>query len=112
MTKGSLKNESQRVILSIGDIIIDRMMNQVGILIERTRRIDMIMDDVYMWEVKWLTTLANVVEVPHANFLEEETLKLWIVMISHCGPGMYGGWVLMLKRRGNVMHTLKKGYSF
>ena len=91
MTKGSLKNESQRVILSIGDIIIDRMMNQVGILIERTRRIDMIMDDVYMWEVKWLTTLMNVVEVPHANYLEEETLKLWIVLGTYDWHSVDGG---------------------
>ncbi len=91
MTKGSLNSESQRVILSIGDIIIDRMMNQAGILIERTRRIDMIMDDVYMWEVKWLTTLANVVEVPHANFLEEETLKLWIVLGTYDWHSINGG---------------------
>ena len=91
MTKGSLNSESQRVILSIGDIIIDRMMNQVGILIERTRRIDMIMDDVYMWEVKWLTTLTNVVEVPHANFLEEETLKLWIVLGTYDLHSVNGG---------------------
>ena len=91
MADSSLKNESQRVILSIGDIIIDRMMNQVGILIERTRRIDMIMDDVYMWEVKWLTTLTNVVEVPHANFLEEETLKLWIVLGTHDWHSVDGG---------------------
>ncbi len=91
MTKGSLNSESQRVILSIGDIIVDRMMNQAGILIERTRRIDMIMDDVYMWEVKWLTTLANVVEVPHANFLEEETLKLWIVLGTYDWHSINGG---------------------
>ena len=91
MTKGSLNSESQRVILSIGDIIIDRMMNQVGILVERTRRIDMIMDDVYMWEVKWLTTLMNVVEVPHANYLEEETLKLWIVLGTYDWHSINGG---------------------
>jgi|TARA_R110002020_G_scaffold376768_1_gene587837 hypothetical protein len=91
MTKGSLNSESQRVILSIGDIIIDRMMNQVGILVERTRRIDMIMDDVYMWEVKWLTTLTNVVEVPHANYLEEETLKLWIVLGTYDWHSVDGG---------------------
>ena len=91
MTKGSLNSESQRVILSIGDIIVDRMMNQAGILIERTRRIDMIMDDVYMWEVKWLTTLANVVEVPHANFLEQETLKLWIVLGTYDWHSINGG---------------------
>ena len=91
MAHGSLNKESQRVILSIGDIIIDRMMNQVGILIERTRRIDMIMDDVYMWEVKWLTSVASVVEVPHANFLEEETLKLWIVLGTYDWHSVNGG---------------------
>ena len=91
MASGSLKKESRRVILSIGDIIIDRMTNQVGILIERTRPIDMIMDDVYMWEVKWLTSVASVVEVPHANFLEEETLKLWIVLGTYDWHSVNGG---------------------
>ena len=91
MVDGSLNKESQRVILSVGDIIIDRMMNQAGILIDRTRRIDMIMDDVYMWEVKWLTSLASVVEVPHANFLEEETLKLWIVLGTYDWHSVNGG---------------------
>ena len=91
MAHGSLNKESQRVILSIGDIIIDRMMNQAGILIDRTRRIDMIMDDVYMWEVKWLTSIASIVEVPHANFLEEETLKLWIVLGTYDWHSIDGG---------------------
>ena len=91
MAHGSLNKESQRVILSIGDIIIDRMMNQAGILIDRTRRIDMVMDDVYMWEVKWLTSAASIVEVPHANFLEEETLKLWIVLGTYDWHSIDGG---------------------
>ena len=91
MAHGSLNKESQRVILSIGDIIIDRMMNQAGILIDRTRRIDMIMDDVYMWEVKWLTSIVSIVEVPHANFLEEETLKLWIVLGTYDWHSIDGG---------------------
>ena len=91
MANGSLNKELQRVILSIGDIIIDRMMNQAGILIDRTRRIDMIMDDVYMWEVKWLTSIASIVEVPHANFLEEETLKLWIVLGTYDWHSIDGG---------------------
>ena len=91
MADGSLNKELQRVILSIGDVIIDRMMNQAGILIDRTRRIDMIMDDVYMWEVKWLTSIASIVEVPHANFLEEETLKLWIVLGTYDWHSIDGG---------------------
>ena len=91
MADGSLNKELQRVILSIGDVIIDRMMNQAGILIDRTRRIDMVMDDVYMWEVKWLTSIASIVEVPHANYLEEETLKLWIVLGTYDWHSIDGG---------------------
>jgi len=91
MADSSLKKESRRVILHVGDIIVDRMMNQAGILIDRTRRIDMIMDDVYMWEVKWLTSVTIVVEVPHANFLEEETLKLWIVLGTYDWHSINGG---------------------
>ena len=91
MADGSLNKELQRVILSIGDVIIDRMMNQAGILIDRTRRIDMIMDDVYMWEVKWLTSIASIVDVPHANYLEEETLKLWIVLGTYDWHSIDGG---------------------
>ena len=91
MPTGSLNKESRRVIQHVGDIIIERLTNQAGILIERTRRIDMIMDDVYMWEVKWLTSVASVVEVPHANFLEEETLKLWIVLGTYDWHSVNGG---------------------
>ena len=83
MVTNGLNDELERVILCVGDIIIDQLGDQVGILINRTRHVDMIEDDVYMWEVKWLTTVESVVDVPSANFLEEESLKFSIVI------GMY-----------------------
>ena len=82
MIKG-LNEELERVILCVGDIIIDQLCDQAGILVKRTRHIDMIEDDVYMWEVKWLTTPESAVDVPNPNYLEEESLKFSIVI------GMY-----------------------
>ena len=82
MIKG-LNEELQRVILCVGDIIVDQLCDQAAILVKRTRHIDMVEDDVYMWEVKWLSTIDDPTEVPSPNYLEEESLKFSIVI------GMY-----------------------
>ena len=47
-----LRTEADKVILNVGDIIFDHIANMRGILIKRIRHIDMIEDDVYLWEIK------------------------------------------------------------
>ena len=77
-----LRAETSRVILSVGDIIIDTTTNQIGILTERKRYIDMVEDDIYVWEVKWINKIAkdNYIDAPVPPIMEEEGLKLSIVI--------------------------------
>lgn len=91
MVTNGLNEELERVILCIGDIIIDQLGDQAGILINRTRHIDMVEDDVYMWEVKWLTTADDPTEVPSPNYLEEESLKFSIVIGMYDWHSIDGG---------------------
>ena len=72
-----LQAETSRVILSVGDIIIDTTTSQIGILTERKRYIDMVEDDIYIWEVKWINKIAkdNYVDAPIPPIMEEEGLN-------------------------------------
>ena len=77
-----LQNKADRVILSIGDIIVDNVGGHIGILTRRSHHIDMVEDDVFVWEAKWIN---NVVKefyetVPANTLLEEEGLKFSIVL--------------------------------
>ena len=88
-----LRAETSRVILSIGDIIVDTITNQIGILTERKRYIDMVEDDVYIWEVKWINKISkdNYVDAPIPPIMEEEGLKLSIVIGVYYWQSIYGG---------------------
>ena len=39
------------VILSVGDIVIDIVNKQIGVLVNRERRISMEDDDIYFWYI-------------------------------------------------------------
>ena len=81
------------VILNVGDIVIDNVGGHVGILISRTRRIDMFIDDVYMWEVKWINNVVKDLypECPAQTLLEEENLKICIVVGIYKWHSITGG---------------------
>ena len=78
--KFSLRNECQQLMLSCGDMIIDTTCNNVGILVDRVRRISMENDDVYFWTVVWADEPNNSVGTPMTLQMEEEGLKLSIVI--------------------------------
>jgi len=88
-----LRAETSRVILSIGDIIVDTTGGQIGILTERRRYIDMVEDDIFIWEVKWINNKAkdNYVEAPVSPIMEEEGLKLSIVIGVYHWQSINGG---------------------
>ena len=88
-----LRAETSRVILSIGDIIVDTITNQIGILTERKRYIYMVEDDVYIWEVKWINKISkdNYVDAPIPPIMEEEGLKLSIVIGVYYWQSIDGG---------------------
>ena len=81
-----LQERLESVILSVGDIIIDTFSGYTGMLVKRVRRIDMLKDDMYFWEVKWMTNVErddlkpNHSRIRLNNVLEEEGIKLSIVV--------------------------------
>ena len=81
-----LQERLNSVILSVGDIIIDVFSGYTGMLVKRERRIDMMDDDMYFWEIKWMTNVArddlkpNQTRIRLGDILEEEGIKLSIVV--------------------------------
>jgi len=81
MTK--LRDKAKYVKFSVGDMIIDLMIGSIGVLIRRHRRIDIVRDDVYVWEIIWSSESNKPYDVPNSRYMEEEGLKLSVV------AGMY-----------------------
>jgi len=81
-----LQEKLDCVTLSIGDIIIDQFSGYTGMLLKREHRIDMMDDDLYFWEIKWMTNVKrddlkpNHSRIRLSDLLEEEGLKLSIVV--------------------------------
>ncbi len=57
----SLREQTSRVILNRGDIIIDLVTGFAGTLLTRERHIDPIDDDVFLWEVQWLYWVGPII---------------------------------------------------
>ena len=81
-----LQEKLEYVTLSVGDIIIDTFSGYTGMLVKRERRIDMMDDDMYFWQIKWMPNVErNDLKPNHArirlsDLLEEEGIKLSIVV--------------------------------
>jgi len=82
MALTQVEKYTNRVNLSVGDIIIDVNGGHTGILVNRRRHIDIVEDDIYVWEAKWNTNVINEnpFNAPLSSILEEESLKLSIVV--------------------------------
>ena len=82
MASTQVEEYTNRVNLSVGDIIIDVTGGHTGILVGRRRHIDIVEDDVYVWEAKWNTSVISEspLDAPLSSILEEESLKLSIVV--------------------------------
>ena len=92
-----LQERLNSVILNIGDIIIDTFSGYTGMLVKREHRIDMMDDDMYYWEIKWMTNVARNDLKPDrsrirlSNRLEEEGIKLSIVVGAMKWHSINGG---------------------
>jgi hypothetical protein len=76
----AIEEEVGAITLSVGDMIIDNASSDVGVLIERVHRIDMALDDMYFWKIRW-TSLADGEDERYLNnFLEEDYLKMSIFL--------------------------------
>ena len=69
----ALKEYVDLINLNIGDIIVDTDSGDIGILTKKNRHIDMVVDDIFTWNIKWSGGKLERVDV-----LEEEGIKLSI----------------------------------
>ena len=74
-----LRAKAEYVTLSVGDMVIDLMTLNVGILLRRASRDN----HGYVWEISWSSNNNEPYDVPNSRFMEEFGLKLSIV------AGMY-----------------------
>jgi len=74
-----LRNSANKVILKTGDMVIDHISNFRGFLTKRIRHIDMVKDDIFLWEVKLFKTNENT-NNQTTTIIEEEGLKLSIAI--------------------------------
>lgn len=82
MVSKNLQKYTASIVFSVGDIIIDTIGKHTGVLVNKSRHIDMVEDDIYIWEIKWNDNiiLENPFDTPMSSILEEEGLKLSIVV--------------------------------
>ena len=84
MSLDDLRNQTQNVKLNLGDMLIDLMTGQIGLLVQSDHRISTTHDDIYFWYVKWTCDKnQDVTSVVNPIWMEEEGLKLSILV------GMY-----------------------
>jgi len=76
--KENLQSRLKSVILSIGDIVVDCVNNDIGILVRRIRKFDVLLDELYIWEVRWINKAKE--DLPMSGAIEEESLKLSIAV--------------------------------
>ena len=73
-----LKSRLNSVILNVGDIVVDCVNNDIGILVRRVRQFDILIDELYIWEVRWINKANE--DLPMVGAIEEESLKLSIAV--------------------------------
>ena len=73
-----LKSRLESVTLSIGDIVVDCVNNDIGILSRRIRQFDPLLEELYIWEVRWINKADK--DLPMVGAIEEESLKLSIAV--------------------------------
>ena len=73
-----LKSRLNSVILNVGDIVVDCVNNDIGILVRRARQFDILLDELYIWEVRWINKANE--DLPMVGAIEEESLKLSIAV--------------------------------
>ena len=76
--KSTFREECELLTLEPGDMIVDVSCNNVGILVDRDRRISIQDDDVYFWAIHW--SKETVRDTPMKIQMEEEGLKISIVI--------------------------------
>jgi hypothetical protein len=79
MDLDKLRRRAGYVKFSAGDIIIDLMTGEVGVLLTKHQRIDMVKNDIYVWEIVWATDVGDSYNAPNSRYMEERGLKMSVV---------------------------------
>ena len=74
-----LRDDASHVILHVGDMIYDIRTKSRGFLKSRERKIDIIEDDIYVWDILWFSQVEDNL-YNNLEFMEEEGLKLSIII--------------------------------
>ena len=82
MVHKSLRDYTKDVTLKVGDMVVDTVTGQVGLLMECDRRISITDDDVYFWNISWYQSKEGIrsVNVVNPVWIEEEGLKLSVIV--------------------------------
>ncbi len=82
MSHRALEEELNSICLSVGDVIIESSTGNVGFLIKRERRIDIVHDDMYFWDIKWAdeSLIPEFRTFSQFRILEEDYLKISIIL--------------------------------
>jgi len=76
-----IRVQTKRVKLNLGDMIIDLVTGQIGLLVQYDHRICATRDEIYFWYVKWTCDRNQpVASVVNPIWMEEEGLKLSILV--------------------------------
>ncbi len=75
-----LREEASHVILHVGDMILDVRTKSKGFLRSRERRIDIIEDDIFVVTIFWFSQNKEYSNYNNLEFIEEEGLKVSIVI--------------------------------
>ena len=74
-----MRQQAEYIKLHVGDIVVDLMTGNVGVLLRSERKLDLMDDDVYLWEISWSHTPSAPYDIPHERYMDESSLKLSIV---------------------------------
>jgi len=84
-----LKKRLDSVILNVGDIVVDCINNDIGILVRRKRQFDVLLEELFLWEVRWINKANQ--DLPMTGIIEEESLKLSIAVGTYEWHSIEGG---------------------
>jgi len=73
------RKQIEHIIIKSGDMVVDIVTQQYGVLIKRERKITYIDDDIYFWLIKWSYD-DDYRNAPNPDWIEEEGLKLSIAV--------------------------------
>tara|TARA_R110001592_G_scaffold122308_1_gene328866 strand:- start:337 stop:612 length:276 start_codon:yes stop_codon:yes gene_type:complete len=82
MLQDDWREEAKHIILSPGDMIIDIISNQYGVLVEKEQKVSLLYDDLSFWKVNWAINLeeVDIFNAPSPTWVEEQGLKLSILI--------------------------------